>query len=148
MPDERGRLEFGDRCAPSCDADSRMGWMKNFLRKFPVHAGSRSAWAGALPIKQKSQSNAGKKTDFLAWRSLRKRCFENVSNRKSPPGGLRVYRRSGYGDSLSPERKFTSVPRTTAWSGCWCRIFRPFPGNSPVSSDLPWWKISVNYQRI
>lgn len=98
--------------------------------------------------KQKSQSNAGKKTDFLAWRSLRKRCFENVSNRKSPPGGLRVYRRSGYGDSLSPERKFTSVPRTTAWSGCWCRIFRPFPGNSPVSSDLPWWKISVNYQRI
>ena len=72
MPDERGRLEFGDRCAPSCDADSRMGWMKNFLRKFPVHAGSRSGLA-LCRKKQKSQSNAGKKTDFLAWRSLRKK---------------------------------------------------------------------------
>lgn len=80
--------------------------------------------------------------------AAKKGALKTFQNRKSPPGGLRVYRRSGYGDSLSPERKFTSVPRTTAWSGCWCRIFRPFPGNSPVSSDLPWWKISVNYQRI
>lgn len=34
--------------------------------------------------KQKSQSNAGKKTDFLAWRSLRKRCFENVQIVRAP----------------------------------------------------------------
>ena len=149
MPDERVRLEFGDRCAPSCDADSRMGWMKNFLRKFPVHAGSRSAWAGALPLKTKNAVKRGEEDGLpcLAF-AAKKGALKTFQNRKSPPGGLRVYRRSGYGDSLSPERKFTSVPRTTAWSGCWCRIFRPFPGNSPVSSDLPWWKISVNYQRI
>ena len=46
--------------------------------------------------------------------AAKKGALKTFQNRKSPPGGLRVYRRSGYGDSLSPERKFTSVPRTTA----------------------------------
>lgn len=97
--------------------------------------------------KNRSQTRGRRRTSLPGVR-CEKGALKTFQNRKSPPGGLRVYRRSGYGDSLSPERKFTSVPRTTAWSGCWCRIFRPFPGNSPVSSDLPWWKISVNYQRI
>lgn len=99
--------------------------------------------------KQKSQSNAGKKTDFLAWRSLRKKVlWKRFKIVRAPLAACEYIAAVVTVIPFPPERKFTSVPRTTAWSGCWCRIFRPFPGNSPVSSDLPWWKISVNYQRI